>query len=66
MRCSRSSRPNTAWTKSTCSPRPVDPAPTVEYAGCDPGFAVRYCEYDGEHNLPRYAPKGIWDFFKTL
>ena len=45
---------------------PVDPAPTVEYAGCDPGFAVRYCEYDGEHNLPAYAPKGIWDFFKTL
>jgi poly(3-hydroxybutyrate) depolymerase len=45
---------------------PVDPAPTVEYAGCDAGFAVRYCEYDGEHNLPAYAPKGIWDFFKTL
>jgi poly(3-hydroxybutyrate) depolymerase len=45
---------------------PVDPAPTVEYAGCDAGFAVRYCEYDGEHNLPRYAPKGIWDFFKAL
>jgi poly(3-hydroxybutyrate) depolymerase len=45
---------------------PVDPAPTVEYAGCDAGFAVRYCEYEGEHNLPNYAPKGIWDFFKAL
>jgi polyhydroxybutyrate depolymerase len=45
---------------------PVPPAPTVEYGGCDPGFAVRYCEYDGEHNLPRYAPQGLWDFFKAL
>jgi polyhydroxybutyrate depolymerase len=58
------------WTKrnkcDTTMSTPVDPAPTVEYDGCDAGFAVRYCEYDGEHNLPRYAPKGIWDFFKTL
>jgi poly(3-hydroxybutyrate) depolymerase len=58
------------WAKQnncdTAMSTPVDPAPTVEYGGCDPGFAVRYCEYDGEHNLPRYAPKGIWDFFKTL
>ena len=48
------------------SSKPVDPAPTVEYASCDAGSAVRYLEYEGSHNLPRYAPKGIWDFFKTL
>jgi polyhydroxybutyrate depolymerase len=58
------------WAKrnhcDTTMSKPVDPAPTVEYAGCDPGFAVRYCEYEGDHNLPAYAPKGIWDFFKTL
>jgi len=45
---------------------PVSPEPTVEYAGCNAGLPVRYCEYDGEHNLPPYAPKGIWDFFKSL
>ena len=58
------------WAKrnhcDTTMSKPVDPAPTVEYSGCDAGFAVRYCEYDGEHNLPSYAPKGIWDFFKSL
>lgn len=58
------------WAKrnhcDTSMSKPVDPAPTVEYAGCDAGFGVRYCEYDGDHNLPAYAPKGIWDFFKTL
>jgi poly(3-hydroxybutyrate) depolymerase len=58
------------WAKrnhcDTTMSTPVDPAPTVEYAGCDAGFAVRYCEYDGDHMLPAYAPKGIWDFFKTL
>lgn len=48
------------------SSKPVDPPPTVEYLSCDPGSAVRYCEYEGSHNLPRYAPKGIWDFFKSL
>jgi polyhydroxybutyrate depolymerase len=44
----------------------VDPAPTVAYGGCDAGFPVRYCEYDGNHNLPSYAPKAIWDFFNEL
>jgi polyhydroxybutyrate depolymerase len=45
---------------------PVDPSPCVEYAGCDPGFAVRYCEYDGDLGLPSFAATGIWEFFKGL
>jgi poly(3-hydroxybutyrate) depolymerase len=44
----------------------VDPAPTIAYGGCDAGFPVRYCEYDGNHNLPSYAPKAIWDFLSAL
>jgi polyhydroxybutyrate depolymerase len=44
----------------------VDPAPCVEYAGCDAGFAVRYCEYDGDLNVPSFAAAGIWAFFKGL
>jgi poly(3-hydroxybutyrate) depolymerase len=44
----------------------VDPSPCVEYAGCDAGFAVRYCEYDGDLGLPSFAAAGIWSFFKGL
>lgn len=45
---------------------PVDPAPCVEYLGCDDGFPVRYCEYDGNLDLPSFAASGLWGFFKQL
>jgi hypothetical protein len=45
---------------------PVTPSPCVEYAGCDPGYAVRWCEYNGDHTYPTFAPQGIWSFFKGL
>jgi hypothetical protein len=45
---------------------PVDPNPCVEYAGCNAGFAVRYCEYDGDLGLPAFAATGLWEFFKGL
>jgi polyhydroxybutyrate depolymerase len=45
---------------------PVDPMPCVEFAGCDVGFAVRYCEYDGDLGLPSFAAAGVWEFFKGL
>ena len=45
---------------------PVDPSPCVEYAACDPGFAVRYCEYAGDLGLPSFAASGLWRFFKAL
>jgi poly(3-hydroxybutyrate) depolymerase len=44
----------------------VDPHPCVEFASCDPGFAVRYCEYDGMTELPTFAASGLWAFFKGL
>jgi polyhydroxybutyrate depolymerase len=47
-------------------PLPIDPSPCVEYAGCDPGSAVRYCEYDGDLGLPKFAADGLWEFFKGL
>jgi polyhydroxybutyrate depolymerase len=46
--------------------KPVDPSPCVEYAGCDAGFPVRFCEYDGDHQPPAFAATGVWDFFKSL
>jgi poly(3-hydroxybutyrate) depolymerase len=58
------------WTKrNKCDASmstPVDPSPCVEYAKCDAGFAVRYCEYAGDLNLPSFAAEGIWEFFKAL
>jgi polyhydroxybutyrate depolymerase len=45
---------------------PVDPSPCIEYAGCDATFPVRYCEYNGDLNLPSFAAAGIWEFFKSL
>jgi polyhydroxybutyrate depolymerase len=42
----------------------VDPEPCVEIAGCAAGFAVRYCEYDGDMDLPPFAATGLWEFFK--
>lgn len=44
----------------------VDPSPCREFAGCDPGFAVRYCEYIGSSALPPFAATGLWSFFKSL
>jgi len=45
---------------------PVDPSPCVEYGECDLGFAVRYCEYDGDLGLPSFAAAGLWTFFNGL
>jgi hypothetical protein len=58
------------WAKhNNCSgamPIAVDPAPCTEFVGCDAGFAVRYCEYDGDLGLPAFAATGLWGFFKGL
>jgi poly(3-hydroxybutyrate) depolymerase len=45
---------------------PVTPEPCLEYAGCDSGFAVRWCVYQDGHNWPDFAPQGIWSFFSAL
>jgi poly(3-hydroxybutyrate) depolymerase len=40
--------------------------PCVEYVGCDVGYAVRWCAYEGDHNPPDFGPQGLYDFFSTL
>jgi poly(3-hydroxybutyrate) depolymerase len=45
---------------------PVDPSPCVEYGGCAADAAVRYCEYDGDLDLPSFAATGVWSFLKGL
>jgi polyhydroxybutyrate depolymerase len=45
---------------------PVPPAGCEEYAGCDAGYPVQYCQYDGNTDLPSFAASGVWDFFKAF
>jgi polyhydroxybutyrate depolymerase len=37
-----------------------------DYSGCQTGYPIVYCPYDGDHNLWTEAPKVIFDFFKGL
>lgn len=46
-------------------PRPVNPSPCVEYAGCSAGMPVRYCEYEGD-SAPSSAATALWSFFSGL
>lgn len=46
-------------------PRAVPPSPCVEYAGCQAGLSVRYCEYAGDE-LPSFTASGAWNFFQSL
>ena len=48
------------------TPIAVAPSPCVEYAGCDPGLPVRFCEYGPSLELPSFTASAIWDFFRAL
>jgi poly(3-hydroxybutyrate) depolymerase len=38
------------------------PAPCVAYDGCDPGYPVHWCSWDGGHTIPTFAAGAIWNF----
>lgn len=42
---------------------PVSPAPCVAYEGCQEGYPVYWCEFDGGHEVPPFAAEAIWNFF---
>jgi len=42
---------------------PAEPSPCVSYRGCDAGFPVTWCAFDGGHERPSFSPKAIWQFF---
>lgn len=44
----------------------VSPSPCVAYEGCGAGLAVNWCEYDGGHDWPSFATRGIWSFFQQF
>jgi poly(3-hydroxybutyrate) depolymerase len=43
--------------------QPATPAPCVAYDGCDPGFPVHWCSWDGGHTIPTFSAGAIWNFF---
>ena len=45
---------------------PIDPSPCVSYQGCDAGYPVTWCEFDGTHQMPSFASSAIVAFFKQF
>jgi polyhydroxybutyrate depolymerase len=45
---------------------PVDPSPCVAYQGCDQGYPVIWCEWDGPHGIPSFGSSSIAAFFKQF
>jgi poly(3-hydroxybutyrate) depolymerase len=57
------------WAKANhCSSEtlPATPGTCVEYQGCDPGFPVQFCEFDGGHMVPSFAGEAAWKFFERF
>jgi polyhydroxybutyrate depolymerase len=45
---------------------PVDPSRCVSYQGCDAGYPVTWCEFDGAHTIWQPSSKAIWAFFSQF
>jgi polyhydroxybutyrate depolymerase len=45
---------------------PIDPSPCVAYQGCDKGYPVTWCEWDGDHNRPPFGSTAVAAFFKQF
>jgi polyhydroxybutyrate depolymerase len=44
----------------------VDPSPCVAYQGCDDGYPVTWCEWDGDHDRPPFGNSAVAAFFKQF
>ncbi|WP_438040838.1 alpha/beta hydrolase family esterase [Sorangium sp. So ce128] len=45
---------------------PVEPSPCVSYEGCDAGYPVVWCEFDGGHAPQNNSGESIWSFFSQF
>jgi poly(3-hydroxybutyrate) depolymerase len=45
---------------------PIDPSPCVSYQGCDSGYPVTWCEFNGTHQPPSFGSSSIAAFFKSF
>lgn|GEM_PF-2551332 len=49
------------------TPTATTPSPCVTYDGCKPKkSSVVWCEHEGAHEVPGFAPAAIWSFFKSM
>jgi len=44
----------------------TSPSPCMSYQGCDSGYPVTWCEFDGSHSMPSWASSAIVAFFGQL
>jgi len=66
MPLSSGERSRDYWrTRNHCAKEtaPATPSPCVNYSGCDAGFPVTWCAFDGGHERPSFSPHAIWQFF---
>jgi poly(3-hydroxybutyrate) depolymerase len=45
---------------------PTSPSPCVAYQGCDAGFPVVWCQFNGGHTPWDMAPDPVWSFFSQF
>lgn len=45
---------------------PVSPDPCVTYEGCDEGYPVTWCEFNGGHSPSGWMTEPIWEFFSQF
>lgn len=45
---------------------PTTPSGCVTYQGCDEGYPVTWCEFDGGHSPQRWSSQPVWDFFSSF
>ena len=41
----------------------VKPGACLEFQGCDAGYEVQFCQFDGGHVVPQFAAEAAWNFF---
>ncbi len=50
----------------TTQTMPISPSGCVSYQGCDPGYPVVWCPFDGVHEPPPFAGSAIWAFLSQF
>jgi len=50
----------------TTTTSPMTPSPCVTYTGCQLGKSVAWCQHSGAHEIPTFAPGGVWSFFMSV
>jgi polyhydroxybutyrate depolymerase len=57
------------WTKRNgcaATSTPFEPTPCVSYDGCAADMGVAWCEFDGGHEYPSWAPQATYNFLSLF